>query len=256
MLMISKKIVCSASTLAILLASVPVLTHAEDIPQATRKPLSISISAESLALINDVDAAYEQLKKYPNDPEAYFLLAMAYSKTAYPERAFKALKKAKKLVRKHPKDFAYFDEKMAEYKTMLAQDPENPDVLYRLGFANFLKAYAIEEGYIPPENAEATPQEYYQEATVYLERLIAEHPEDGWAKNYLGYLLVMESESNLTRAIGLWESVITTEPQNPGANALLAEAYMKKKNLKKAIQHGAVALKGRDRTEKEKLMDW
>jgi tetratricopeptide (TPR) repeat protein len=212
----------------------------------------MTITKEGLALINDVDKAYEQLEDYPEDPEAYFLLAMAYSKTAYPERAFKALKKAKKYVRQHPKNFGYFDDLLDEYLIMLKNDPTNSNVLYRVSFAYFLKGYAVEEGYNP--NDTTPPVQHYKTAAKYLEQLITLYPNDTWAKNYLGYLWIETDPNKTEQAINLWESVLVTEPNNPGAHALLAEAYMTQKNLRKALEHGAVALGERTRGEIKPLL--
>ncbi len=223
-------------------------------PQTDELPAvqRITITKEALALINNVDDAYGQLEAYPNDPEAYFLLAIAYSKTAYPERAFKALKKAKKYVRQHPQNFGYFDEQLDEYLTLLKQSPQDENVLYRVGFAYFLKGYAIEQGYVDDDNT--APADYYKKAAQYLETLVSYHPQDTWAKNYLGYLWIETDPSKTEQAITLWESVLTDEPNNPGAHALLAEAYMKQKNLAKALQHGAISVSNRTRGNIEPLL--
>lgn len=237
------------STLAVSASFANTPTPADGDPPAT---IYLTVTQEGLGLINDVDDAYEQLEDYPQDPEAYFLLAMAYSKTAYPERAFLALKKAKKYVRQHPKNFGYFDEKLDEYLVMLKTDPTNANVLYRVAFAYFLKGYALSEGYTQEPSATAT--DYYQTAAKHLETLVALHPEDTWAKNYLGYLWIETDPNKTQQAIALWESVLNAEPDNAGAHALLAEAYMTQKNLAKAIEHGAMSLHSRNRGQLEPLL--
>lgn len=224
-------------------------TSADGDPPAT---LYMTVSQEGLALINDVDDAYTQLEDYPHDPEAYFLLAMAYSKTAYPERAFLALKKAKKYVRQHPKNFAYFDEKLDEYLVMLKAAPEDANILYRVAFAYFLKGYAVKQGYVTTDPH--TPQEHYKQAIQYLETLTERHPDDTWAKNYLGYLWIETNPNQTEEAIALWEDVLKKDPNNAGAHALLAETYLTQKNLVKALEHAAQTMSGRDRGPLESLL--
>ena len=76
--------------------------------------------------------------------------------------------------------------------------------------------------------------------------LLRVRPDDIWAMNSLGVLLIDQDEDkNLERAMGLWERSLAIEPVNPGACFLLGEAWLKKGNLKKALQHGALAAQHR-----------
>lgn len=209
-----------------------------------RKPIQATVDSESLTLTNDVAVAEAQARAYPDDPEAQFLLAMAYSRTPYLEKSFAAFKKAKKLIKTSPGGYADFDAKIAEYERMLAYKPDDPLVLYRLGFGYFVRGYGVQEGYI--KNSEQPAASYYAKAEETFHHLLAVRPDDIWALNYLGFLLVDQDEAhNLDKATALWERSVTINPVNPGAYLLLAEASLKRGNLKKAMEYGALAARHR-----------
>jgi len=201
-------------------------------------------SQETFLLTDDVDTAQAQVDKYPEDPEAYFLLAVAYSRTPYFEKAFQAAKKAKKLIKQSPEGYAKFDGKIGEYEKMRDANPDDTRVLYRLGFAYFMKGYALEKNYI--KDSPDTPAKFYTLAEQHMRKVIALDPKDIWARNYLGYLLVDADENaNLDKAIALWEESLAMNAENPGANFMLGQAYLKKGDLRKALQYGAKGLAAR-----------
>ena len=213
-------------------------------PAPLPKPLSANVASESLILTDDVATAEAQAQSYPNNPEAHYLLAIAYSRTPYLEKAYQAFRKAKKLMKKSEAGYAGINDKIAEYEAMLAYRPEDPLVLYRLAFGYYTKGYGIEHDYI--QNTPETPQSYYEKAETTLRRLIAVDPQDVWARNYLGFLLVdIDEKKHLDEAIRLWEESLAVKKDNPGAYMLLGEAYMRKGNLRKAVEYGAQGLHSR-----------
>jgi tetratricopeptide (TPR) repeat protein len=200
------------------------------------KPLVLGTEQEDLSITNDLEVAEAQAKAYPDNPEAQFLLAIAYSRSPYLEKALEALQRTKKLAKKHPEGYGLFEKKIAEYEQMLTYRPDDPLILYRLAFGYYLKAYGIEHHYF--KDSTETPETYYERSQNTLERLIAQDPKDIWSRNYLGYVLIdREPEKNLDRAIRIWEDSLAVNPDNPGAYLLLGEAYMKQGNLKKAAQY-------------------
>ncbi len=207
-------------------------------------PISAGISADDLVLTDDISVAEAQAKAYPNNPEAHFLLAIAYTRTPYLEKAYHAFRRAKKLMKHSEGGYKNLDQKIQEYEAMTLYRADDPLVLYRLAFGYFTKGYGIQEDYI--QNTDEQPEIYYQKAEETLRRLIAVHPDDIWARNYLGFLLInMNEDQHLSEAIRLWEESITVDPKNPGAYILLGEAYLKQGNLKKAVEYGAKGLESR-----------
>lgn len=209
--------------------------------------IRIESSVEDLVLTNDISVAEAQAKAYPNNPEAHFLLAIAYSRSPYVEKAFQSAKQAKKIMKHSEEGYENLDAKLAEYESMLSYRVDDPLVLYRLGFGYFLKGYGIEKGYIKDaaEKGE-TPEQYYLKAEETLRYLISKHPNDIWAMNYLGFLLVdIDEEKNLDEAITLWKESVAIEDNNPGAYMLLGEAYLKKGDLKQGATYAAKGLKER-----------
>lgn len=213
-------------------------------PSKTATPLKGGLSQEAFDLTDDVKIAEAQVTAFPDDPEAHFLLAIAYSRTPYFEKAFYAAKKAKKLIKHSPGGYANFDQKINNYQAMAAINPNDTKVLYRLAFGYFMKGYLIEKNYI--KNSPQPPEQFYSLAETTLRQVIALDPKDLWARNYLGFVLVdMDETRHLDEAISLWEGALALQPDNPGANLMLGEAYLKKGNLRKAVQYGAKGLENR-----------
>lgn len=223
----------------LMLMAMPPSGYAEE-----ERVIKIEESVEDLVLTDDISIAEAQAKAYPDNPEAHFLLAIAYSRSPYVEKAFLSAKQAKKVMKNSEEGYANLDAKLAEYQDMLTYRVDDPLVLYRLGFAYFLKGYGIEKGYI--KNTEEQPQTYYNKAEETLRYLISKYPDDIWAMNYLGFLLVdIDEEKNLDEAISLWKQSAAIEDNNPGAYMLLGEAFLKKGDLKQGATYAAKGLKER-----------
>ncbi|MGE0200418.1 MAG: tetratricopeptide repeat protein [Candidatus Melainabacteria bacterium] len=214
------------------------------LPVLAQPALKAELSTDKLVMTDDIDVAKAQVEAYPDDPEAHFLLAMAYSRTPFIEEAFKSMKRAKGLMKTSPQGYANLDAKLAEYEDMLRYSPDDTMVLYRLAFGYFSKGYGIEKNYI--KNNPDAPAIWYDKAEETMRRVIALDPADAWARNYLGFLLInINEDANLDEAMMLWEEAVAIEPLNPGAHLMLGEAYMKKGDLKKALQHSSAAIEGR-----------
>ncbi len=217
----------------------------EDTTVFSGAPITADLSNESLTLTDDLEIAKAQAEAYPDSFEAQFLLAIAYSRTPYIEKGFYAFKRAKKLMKKSPERYANLDEKIAEYEDMLTYRVDDPLVLYRLAFIYYTKGYGIEKNYI--RNSPESPEFWYAKAEETLSRLIDVDPEDIWARNYLGFLMVdTGGEKRLDEAMTLWEeSLAVDDSNNPGAYMLLGQAWLKKGNLRRAVEHAARGLEMR-----------
>lgn len=209
------------------------------------RPLTGGVSREAFGFSDDIDFAEAQVREHPEDPEAWFLMAVAYSRTPYVERALEALEKSKRLARKHPEGFGVFDRKIAEYEAMRGTRPDDPALLYRLAFGYYMRGYAVAHRYIKQDPQ--PPAFYYDRAEAGFRHLLAVDPADFSAMNYLGYLLAeRDPENNLQAAESLWRQSLAVTEQNPGAYMLLGQAAMKRGDLREALQASAKALKARN----------
>jgi tetratricopeptide (TPR) repeat protein len=218
------------------------------------KPLTGGISQEALGLSDDIQFAEALVKQKPNDPEAHFLLAVAYSRTPYLERALEELDQSRKLARKSPEGFSVFDRKIADYEKMLLKTPDDPLILYRLGFGYYIRGYAVDNGYMK----DSTPRSntFYNQAEQTFRHLVAIDATDFSARNYLGYLLAeQDPEKNYEAAVALWEASLVIHPENPGAYMLLGQAALQKGNLRQAVHYSAKALQSRNSWLKARGID-
>jgi Flp pilus assembly protein TadD len=203
------------------------------------------VSQNALSITDDLQAVEQQVESHPDDPEAHFLMGVAYSRTPYVERALQELEKAKKLARQTPEGYGLFDRKIAEYERMQARQPDNPIILYRLAFGYYIRGYGAAHGYI--KNSEQPAAFYYDKAEVAFRHLMVIDPTDFSARNYLGYLLAeREPDKNYFAAVTLWQESLAITDENPGAYMLLGQAAMKKGNLRQAVEYSAKALKARN----------
>lgn len=205
----------------------------------TNSPLEASAHEELLNITDDLSVLEEQVKAYPNNPEAHLLLAVAYTRhIEYFERAIKTLRRAKRLIKKSPEGYKTADKLIEHYEQILTYRPNDAKVLYRLAFGYYLKGYGIQKNYI--KNTTEQPDPFFDKAEATMRQAIAADPTDIWAKDYLGYLLVERNpEQNLDPAIQIWEDALQLDAKHPGTNILLGEAYLKKGDLKKALQYAS-----------------
>jgi cytochrome c-type biogenesis protein CcmH/NrfG len=213
---------------------------------AGMKPLTGGVSQAVFGLSNDIDQAEAQVKATPNDPEAHFLMAVAYSRTPYVEKALQELERSRRLARKSPEGFAMFDRKIAEYERMLLKTPNDPLIMYRLGFGYYMRGYAVANGYMPNLNGQSSNL-FYDKSESILRQLVALDATDPYARDYLGFLLAeRDPDKNYDAAVALWNESLKISPENPAAYMLLGQAALKKGNLKLAIESTTQALKVRN----------
>ena len=225
---------------------VPTALATDGDPTSEMAPVfSGSVSDVGQGFTDDVDKAEADMQADPNDPEKHFLLGVAYSRTPYLERAIEELQRSRRLAKKTKEGMSIFDRKIGEYEKMLAADPENPQLLYRMGFGYYFRGLGMEWGYITDKST--TPEAWYGKAQESLRHLLTITPDDTAARNYLGYFLVeKDNKANVKEAVDLWESVLKLEPDNPGAHMLLGQYYMKTGNLRKAVEFSTKGLKLRN----------
>lgn len=108
------------------------------------EPFKISTEAEDINITNDLTLAREQVVRFPDNPEAHFVLAVALTRTSKVEETFKELRIARRLTQKlgGPK---YFDQMIVEYENILTHSPEDKKVRYHLCWAYYMKAYLLQE---------------------------------------------------------------------------------------------------------------
>lgn len=209
---------------------------------AKRAKISLSADKEALKITDDIETAKKQAEANPNDPEAHFLLAAAYSRSPYLEQAFQEIKKTKNLLKAN-KDFEFIDRTIPQYERLAKTNPDNATVLYRLAMAQYLKAYSLEKYPHHYKNTPTgTPQEFYTKAENTMRKVVEMDPKDTWARNYLGYLIT-ENGKDLAKGIPVWEESLAIDSEkNPGAYLMLSQAYFKQGNLPLAAQYAAKGL--------------
>ncbi len=213
-------------------------------------PLSAGVSAEGRGLSNDIGQADAMVRANPEDPEAWFLVGVAYSRTPYLERSLEALQKAKNTARKHPDGLKVFDKKIVEYEKMAAADPDNPLLLYRMAFGYYFRGFATQYGYIK-DNSQ--PDVFYAKAEKAMRRVIELEPSDTAARDYLGFFLA--ERGRVDEAIALWEETLKRDPRDPGAYMLLGQYYIQTGDLLKAMQYSTQGLKIRNEWLKAHKVD-
>lgn len=210
-------------------------------------PLSGGVSQEVLGMGEEVTQGEHRIKESPNDAEAHFLLALAYSRTPYLERALDELDLSRRIAKKSPEGFALFDRKIAEYEKLKSTGSPEPVLLYRLGFAYYVRGYAVEKGYIKDKTKSVIPNQFYDKAEQAFRQLVSVDSEDFWARNYLGYLLAERNpQAHYQEAVQLWRESLAISEENPGAYMLLGQAAMQQGDLRQAVVFSAKALKSRN----------
>jgi hypothetical protein len=128
-----------------LTAGTPTLDTSAATEKVLVKPgqeISIGTDADALVITDDVNLAKAQAAKYPNDPEAHFILAVALTKTSYVEEALKEVRFARRLAQTQG-GAAYFDKMITQDENILINSPKDNRVRYSLAWAYYMKAYLI-----------------------------------------------------------------------------------------------------------------
>ncbi len=114
-------------------------------PKLLLKPGQAIVSGmqtEDIVATYDVALAREQVKAYPDSPEASFVLAVALTRTSMVEEALHEVRRARKLA-ENKGGPAYFDNMISEYEEMLKSYPNDNRVRYGLAWAYYMKAYVL-----------------------------------------------------------------------------------------------------------------
>jgi tetratricopeptide (TPR) repeat protein len=210
----------------------------------SKAPLKLTMAAkkEVLKVTDDLALAEKQVAEHPEDPEAHFLLGAAYSRSPYLDRAFQHIKTTKELLKAN-KNFEFIDRTLAQYETMLSNEPNNSILMYRMAMMYYLKAYSLEKY---PHHYKNGPtgvsSDFYDKAKTTIQHVIALSPNDIYARNYYG-VMVSENGKDLPRALEIWkESLAIDSHENAGAYLLLSRAYMQKGDIMKSLSYGARGL--------------
>lgn len=146
------------AALAAILLWQPALCLAADSPQTipepgikqepeqepARKPIEVTTEAEAINITYDVGLARDQVKAYPDDPEAHFVLAVALTRTSQVEEAWKEVNISRRLAQ-NVGGPEYFNKMIDEYEGMLVHSPDDNKVRYHLAWAYYMKAYLLTE---------------------------------------------------------------------------------------------------------------
>lgn len=108
------------------------------------KPLEITTETEDINITYDTALAREQVKKYPDNPEAHFVLAVALTRSSLLEDAFKEIRIARRLAQKQGGP-EYFNGMIEEYEKILLSSPGDNRIRYHLAWGYYMKAYLLAE---------------------------------------------------------------------------------------------------------------
>ncbi|MGQ0568784.1 MAG: tetratricopeptide repeat protein [Armatimonadota bacterium] len=166
----------------------------------------------------------ELVTRGPADPGARFTLAMLYARDGRLLEAYKQLQEADNTAGA-ARRITLARQIAGEAEALVRRNPNDLLARYRLAFArHFLGDHAG--------------------AAAEVERIVAADPRNDWGYGYLGQAYATLSHTD--RAIVTWERGLVINPNNAVLHYLLAQAYAKKNDKKKAAQHFAAAY--RDRT--------
>ncbi len=183
-------------------------------------PARANTSSDEIAFLE------QQVAAAPRDPDAHFDLAMAYARTPDLEKAWAELKEVDQL------DPAYADQLITKLKPLSQANPDNIEVLFRLGFAYYFRGFY---------NHDAADK---AKARAEFQDILAVDPEYVWALDYLSYLTY--DAGDLSGALDLARKATAADPNNAVAHFLLGEGLFKAKQpFAAALQMAqAMALRG------------
>lgn len=245
--------------------------------------LSVGTDTEDIVATDDLDLARRQAAAYPDSAEASFILAVALTRTSRVEEAIRQVQHARRLADKEGGP-AYFDKMIGTYEEMLKSYPDDTRVRYGLAWAYYMKAYLVAQharkpsapksgppangslsswmeaaitgkptnnlphiqGALERADESAAPQikKYYEASLSNLDQVLAQKPDDIWAKVYRAFLN-SEYTGDVDQAMDTWRECQKQHPENPASYFFLGEAYLKKGNLKESVNNisRAIALR-------------
>jgi hypothetical protein len=249
-------------------------------PRVLAKPgdtLSITTTSDDLNPTDDLNIAREQVKAYPNSPEAHFILAVALTRTSNVEEAIQEVRRAKKLAYAQGGS-EYFDKTIAKYESMLTYLPEDDKVRYGLAWAYYMKAYLIAQQSKDMQKAIALKAQQEGKSLAPDASLIDKATKDPNSMrvkgalelahpDYVPYIrkyyelslgkldelisrqpgdtwakvyrafVKAEYTGNVEEAMNTWLACRAESPNNPSPYFFLAEGYLKQGNLKESLSN-------------------
>jgi tetratricopeptide (TPR) repeat protein len=230
--------------------ALPVLKKAA--PHLTDKQLryrALMSTARCAMSLDQTETAVEALlllsREFPHDPDVLFTSTHVYSELA--SRAAQDLAatapssdQAEQLEAEAFESQGNWDKAIAQYKTILAQDPKVSDVHYRLGRiylsqsppdAENAKSEFAEELKINPDNASAEfmlgeiarQDGQWDEAIQHFSR--ASKLDEGFQEAYLALGMSLNSAGKFTDAVAPLQSYVKMQPGDPAGHYQLATAY-------------------------------
>jgi len=210
-------------------------SHVEEALQEVRRARKLAEAKGGPAYFDKMIASYEEMvKHHPKENRVRYGLAWAYYMKAY--MLAKASRRAAKVGAAQtgapPAAAAPEAKKQNVWELAAAaangKMPVNPPHI---------------EGALAKADPAAHPQikKYYELALGKLNELLAQKPDDVWARVYRAFLKA-EYTGNLEESMQEWQACQAQAPNNPAPYFFLGEAYLKQGNLKECVNNISKAI--------------
>jgi len=205
------------------------------------------------------DKAFDNLliavKKYPNNPEAWYLLGSLYGRKDNYEKMNECFDKSLEISPQFKKEieqlrFNYFannyNEGLKNYymKAKDEEDPQKRKELFKKAAEKFLKAHYAAPARVEPlqplsiafvESGDTANGEKF------MEKALSQNPKNDTLLVTVGDFYYRINKTN--KAIQMYEQALSINPDNVMAHISLGELYSKESNWDKAIKHFDAAMK-------------
>ena len=193
--------------------------------------------------------AQDAVKKYPNDPEAWFLLGELYGRKEQFKKMNECFEKSLAISPKFKDDierlrFNYFAEnynsglKNYYQKALEEQDPEKKKQLFEKAKEKFMKAYEADPSRTEPLTPLATSFLQLGDTTQainFIEKVVKNETKNDTLLVTIGDFF--NRIGKLDKAKAIYEKVLKINPNNSMAHLSLGELYVKQNKTDLAIQH-------------------
>jgi hypothetical protein len=227
-------------------------SHVEEALQEVKRAKKLAEAKGGPSYFDKMITTYEEmLKNYPKENRVRYGLAWAYYMKAYllAQHSAKIQKwnAAQAQLQAAAKSAAAGGESAAPAPSAPAAKPNNIWDLAQVAGAAAASGDASKQPHIQGalEKAEPTmrPQikKYYEAALTKLDDLLAQKPDDIWAKVYRAFLKA-EYTGDLEPAMAVWKQCRDQSPNNPAPYFFLGEGYLKQGNLKECFNNVSKAI--------------